>query len=100
MTNQQKIKRINHSKLIGGLAFPFSSQVQTLGPTVGSTLLGLSEALHIFQVDTCGVSPNPIGLFCIFSCQHILLYFEVHFGALNSVFFDLHGQTINEVKVL
>jgi hypothetical protein len=32
------------------------------------TLLGLSEALHILQVDTGGLSPNPTGLFCMFSC--------------------------------
>ena len=38
---------------------------------VGSTLLGLAEALHIFKVDTCGLPPNPTGLFCMFSCQLI-----------------------------
>ena len=42
---------------------------------MGSTLLGLSKSLHIFQVHTRGYPPNPIGLFCIFSCQHIFLYF-------------------------
>jgi hypothetical protein len=34
---------------------------------VGYTLLGLSEALHIFQVDTGGLPPNPTGVFCMFS---------------------------------
>jgi hypothetical protein len=42
---------------------------------VGFTLLGLSEALHIFEVDIGGLSHNPTALFCMFSCQHILLYF-------------------------
>jgi hypothetical protein len=41
---------------------------------VGSTLMGLSKSLHIFQVDTGGISPNPIGLFFMFSCHHILLH--------------------------
>jgi hypothetical protein len=53
----------------------------------GSTPLGMFEAPHILQVDTCGLSPNPTGLFCMFSCQHILMYFQGHFGALNVVFF-------------
>ena len=30
---------------------------------VGSTLLGFSEALHIFQVETGGLPPNTTGLF-------------------------------------
>jgi hypothetical protein len=30
---------------------------------LGSTLMGLSEALHIIQVDTGGLSPYPTGLF-------------------------------------
>jgi hypothetical protein len=42
---------------------------------IGSTLLGLFEALHIFQVDTGGLPPNPTGLFYMFSYHHILLYF-------------------------
>ena len=42
---------------------------------IGSTLLGLYEALHIFQVDTGGLPPNPTGLFWNFSCHHIFLYF-------------------------
>jgi hypothetical protein len=42
---------------------------------VGYTLLGLSKAPHILKMDTSGLSPNPTGLFCMFSCQHILLYF-------------------------
>jgi hypothetical protein len=41
---------------------------------LGSTLLGLSEALHILQVDTGGHPANPSSLFCMFSCQDILLY--------------------------
>jgi hypothetical protein len=53
---------------------------------VSSTLLGLSKASHILQVDTGGLSPNPTGLFCMFSCQHILLYFQGCFGALNIFF--------------
>jgi hypothetical protein len=64
---------------------------------VGSTLMGIPEALHIFQVDTGGLSPNPIALFYMFSCQHILLYFQGRFGALNSVFLARHHQ--NEVRV-
>ena len=42
---------------------------------VGSTLPRLYEAIHIFQVDTVGLKINPTGLFCMFSCQHILFYF-------------------------
>jgi hypothetical protein len=42
---------------------------------VGSTLLGFLESPQILQVDTSGLLPNPTGLFCMFSCQHILLYF-------------------------
>ena len=49
---------------------------------VGSTILGMFEALHIFQVDTGGLPPNPIGLFFMFSCQHILLYFQGCLGTL------------------
>jgi hypothetical protein len=66
---------------------------------VGSTLLGLSEAPHILQVDTSGLLPNSTGLFCMFSCQHILLYFQGYFGALNVVFLACHSQTINGFKV-
>jgi hypothetical protein len=40
MPNQQKFKRNNHYKLIGGLAFHFSSQVQTLGPTYSGVVAG------------------------------------------------------------
>jgi hypothetical protein len=54
---------------------------------VGSTLLGLSEALHIFQVDIGGLPPNTTGLLCMLSCHHIFLYFQCHFGDLNNVFF-------------
>jgi hypothetical protein len=53
---------------------------------MGSTLLGPSESLRIFQVDTGGLPPNPADLIWDFSCQHIFLYFEGHFGALNNVF--------------
>jgi hypothetical protein len=66
---------------------------------VSSTLMGLSEASHILQVDMGGISPNPTVLFCMFSCQHILLYFQSYFGALNIVFLALHSQTIDRVKV-
>jgi hypothetical protein len=62
---------------------------------MGSTLMGLFEALDIFQVDTGGLSPNPTDLFCMFSCQHILLYFQVHFGALNNVFLACHSQIVD-----
>jgi hypothetical protein len=48
--------------------------------------MGMFESLHIFQVDTGGLSPNPTGLFCMFSCQHILLYFQGRFGALKNDF--------------
>jgi hypothetical protein len=54
--------------------------------TVGYTLIRVSKYLHIFQVDTASLSPNLTRLFCIFSCQHIFLYFEDRFGSLNNVF--------------
>jgi hypothetical protein len=66
---------------------------------VGSTLLGLSEAPHILQVDIGGLLSNPTGLFCMFSCQHILLYFQGRFGALNIVFLAHHSQTVDRVRV-
>jgi hypothetical protein len=66
---------------------------------VGSTLLGLYEALQIFQVDTSGLPYNPIGLFCMFSCQHILLYFQGRFGALNNVFLAHHIQIVDRCKI-
>ena len=53
---------------------------------VSSTLMGMSKASHILQVDMGGLLPNPTSLFCMFSCQHILLYFQGYFGALNIVF--------------
>ena len=59
---------------------------------LGSTLLGLSEALHIFQVETGGLPPNPTGLFWKFSCQHIFMYFQSHFGALNNFFLACHNR--------
>jgi hypothetical protein len=55
------------------------------------------EASHILQVDTGGLSPNPIGLFHMFSCQHILLYFQGFFGALNIVFLARHSHNVNRV---
>ena len=66
---------------------------------VVSTLLGLSQALHIFEADTGGLPPNPTGLFCMFSCQHILMYFEGRFGALNNVFLDNHNQIVDRVTI-
>jgi hypothetical protein len=66
---------------------------------VGYTLLGMSESLHIFQVDIGGLSHNPTGLFCMFSCHHILLYFQGCFGGLNNVFLARHSQTVDGVKV-
>ena len=65
----------------------------------GFYTFGLFEALHIFQVDTSGLPPKPIGLFCMFSCQHILLYFHGRFGALNNVFLALQSRTIDKVIV-
>jgi hypothetical protein len=67
---------------------------------VGPTLLGLSEALHIFHVDTGGLSPNPTDLFCMFSCQHILLYFQGHFGALNSFILARHNDNCRRSQIL
>jgi hypothetical protein len=63
-----------------------------------STLLALCESPHILQVDTGGLSPNPTVLFCMFSCQHMLLYFQGHFGALNIVFLAHHSQTIEKLE--
>jgi hypothetical protein len=65
---------------------------------VGYILLGLSESLHIFQVETGGCPPNPTGLFWMFSGQHIFLYFQGRFGALNSVFLDFHSQIVDGVR--
>jgi hypothetical protein len=56
----------------------------------GSTLLGLYEALHIFQVDTGGLSPNPTSLFCMFSCQHILYVLPGSFWSPKQCFFGSH----------
>jgi hypothetical protein len=66
---------------------------------VGSTLSGLSEALHIFQVETGGFPANPTGLFWMFPCQHIFLYFQDRFGALNNAFLAWHNQIVDEVRV-
>jgi hypothetical protein len=65
---------------------------------MSSTLLGLFEAPHILQVDTGDLSPNPTDIFCMFSCQHILMYFQGHFGALNVVFLARHSQIVGKVK--
>ena len=59
---------------------------------VGSTRMGLYEAPYILQVDASG-------LFCTFSCHHILLYFQGHFGALNNVILARHSQIVDGVKV-
>ena len=90
-----------HPPIPTGSSYPFLVQHVLLYFFVimGSTLLGLSEALHIFQVETGDLPPNPIGLFWKFSCQHILLYFQGRFGALNSAFLACHSQTIDEVRV-
>jgi hypothetical protein len=66
---------------------------------VSSTLLGLFESPHSLQVDTDGLSPKPTGLFCMFSCQHIVVYFQGHFGALNVVFLARHSQVVDGVRV-
>ena len=42
---------------------------------MGSKLIGFYESLHIFQVDTGVLTLKTTSLFCMFSCQHILLYF-------------------------
>jgi hypothetical protein len=55
--------------------FLFNTSFCTIFIIVSSTLMGLYESSHILQVDMGGLSPNPTGLFCMFSCQHILLYF-------------------------
>jgi hypothetical protein len=62
---------------------------------VGSTLLGLNESPHILQVDNGDLLPNQTSLFCMFSCQHILLYFQGRFGALNIVFLARHNQIVD-----
>ena len=48
---------------------------------VGSTLPGLFEALHIFQVDIGGHPPVSTGSSCQFLVQHVLLYFYVIVGS-------------------
>jgi hypothetical protein len=65
---------------------------------VASTLSGLFESLHNFQVEIFGFPPIPTGLFWMFSCQYIFLYFQVHFGALNNVYFPFHSQTVDELE--
>jgi hypothetical protein len=62
-----------------------------------SRLLGLLEGSHILQVDTTSLSPNATGLFCMFSCQDILLYFQGCFGALNIVFLSHHHHTVDKI---
>jgi hypothetical protein len=82
------------------LLFVFSStRSSVLLCNCGFYTSGDFEALHIFQVDIGGLSPNPTFLFCMFSCQHILLYFQGRFGALNNVFLARHSQTIDRVRV-
>jgi hypothetical protein len=66
---------------------------------VVSILSGLSEALHIFQVEIGGRPPSPTRLFWKFSCQNIFLYFQGRFGALNNVFLAYHSQIIDAVRV-
>jgi hypothetical protein len=66
---------------------------------VGSTLMGLFEAPHILQVDMGGLSPIPTRLFCMFSCHHILMYFQGRFGALHVVFLARHIQIVDRVRV-
>jgi hypothetical protein len=66
---------------------------------VGSTLPGRYEIIHIFQVDTGGLPSNLTFLFCIFSCQHILVYFQGRFGALNNGFLAPHSQNVDIVRV-
>jgi hypothetical protein len=66
---------------------------------VDSTLLGLSKSLHIFLMDIGGLSPNPTSLFYMFSCHHILMYFQGRFGGLNTVFLTCHSQTADRVRV-
>jgi hypothetical protein len=66
---------------------------------VGSTLPGRYEIIHIFQVDTGGLPSNLTFLFCIFSCQDILVYFQGRFGALNNGFLAPHSQNVDIVRV-
>jgi hypothetical protein len=66
---------------------------------VGSTLPGRYEIIHIFQVDTGGLPSNLTFLFCIFSCQDILVYFQGRFGALNNGFLSPHSQNVDIVIV-
>ena len=65
-----------HPPIPTGSSYPFLVQHIFLYffVIVGSTLMGMSEALHIFYVDIGGLSPNTTSLFCMFSYQHILLY--------------------------
>jgi hypothetical protein len=66
---------------------------------VSSTLLGLSKASHILQVDTSGLLPNPASIFCMLSYHHILLYIQSCFETLNVVFFTRHIQNVDKVRV-
>jgi len=67
---------------------------------VGYTLLGLFEALHIFQVETGVRPPNPTGLFWKFLCQHNFLYLQGYFEALNSVFFCMPQSNYRQSEIL
>jgi hypothetical protein len=90
-----------HPPIPTGFSCPFLVQhvLLYLFVIVGSTLLGLSKALHIFQVDIGGLKPNRTGLFCMFSCQDILLCFQGYFEGLNNVFLSRHSQTVGGVRV-
>jgi hypothetical protein len=90
-----------HPPIPNGSLYPFFVQHVLLYcfVVVSSTLLGLSEAPHILQVDTSGLSPNPTGLFCMFSCHHILLYFQGRFASLKVVFLARHSQFVDGGRV-
>jgi hypothetical protein len=55
---------------------------------VSYTLLGLSEASHILQVDTGGLSPNPTGLILyVFMSAHLVVLSGLFWGPKHC-FFD------------
>jgi hypothetical protein len=92
---------VGHPPIPTGSSFPFLVQHVLLYffVIVGFSLLGMYEAIRIFHVDIGGLSPTPTRLFCMFSCHHILLYFQGRFGGQNNVFLAHHSQTIDEVRV-